>query len=158
MKAISKISFLFMALASTFLSACSKTETTTEFSNLPIGATTSLKAGTIVQQNSPGTPPTSGSLAVIQDSKGNQFLKLDASFTSGFATGTVAVYFAKTNGEINAQRNGGTTPGNVLALGFVSKAGEKYFQLAGTGLFTGYSYVVFYCETAEVNFGAAPLN
>ena len=27
-----------------------------------------------------------------------------------------------------------------------------------SGLFNGFSYVVFYCETAEVNFGAAQLN
>ena len=149
---------LMMTIACSLFFSCTKTETTTEFSNLPIGATTALKTGTIMQQNAPGTPPTSGGLSVIQDSKGNQFLKLDANFTSGFSTGTVAVYFAKTNSEIKAQRNGGTTASNVLALGFVNKAGEKYIQLAGPGLFSGFSYVVFYCETAEVNFGAAQLN
>ena len=153
-----KSTFLCMAVTAILFSACTKTETKTEFSNLPIGATTTIKAGTIAQQNAPGTPPTSGTLSVIEDSKGNQFLKLDASFTSGFATGTVAVYFAKTNGEIKAQRNGGTTASNVLALGFVNKAGEKYIQLTSKGLYTGFSYVIFYCETAEVNFGAAALN
>lgn len=153
-----KILILLMAVASISLNACKKTETVTEFSNLPIGAVTTLKTGTVTQQNAPGTPPTSGTLSVIQDSKGTQFLKLDASFTSGFTTGTVAVYFAKTNEEIKVQRNGGTTPTNVLAIGFVGKAGEKYFPLSATGLFTGFSYVVFYCETAEVNFGSAPLN
>jgi hypothetical protein len=149
---------LLTLLAGSLFCACTKTETTTEFSNLPVGATTNLKTGTVTQQNAPGTPPTSGNLSVIQDSKGNQFLKLDANFTSGFATGTVAIYFAKTNGEIKAQRNGGTTAGNVLALGFVNKAGEKYIPLASAGLFSGFSYVVFYCETAEVNFGSAALN
>ena len=64
----------------------------------------------------------------------------------------------ETNEEIKNQRNGGTTPTNVRAVGFVGNAGEKYFQLSGAGLFTGFSYVVFYCETAEVNFGSAPLN
>ena len=153
-----KIIFLLMTVASISFSACKKTETVTQFSNLPIGAVTILKTGIITQQNAPGTPPTSGNLSVIQDSKGDQFLKLDANFTSGFATGTVAVYFAKTNEEIKIQRNGGATATNVRAVGFVNNAGEKYFQLSGAGLFTGYSYVVFYCETAEVNFGSAPLN
>ena len=60
MKAISKIGFSFMAVATIFLSACTKTETNTEFSNLPVGATTALKTGTVTQQNAPGTPPTSG--------------------------------------------------------------------------------------------------
>ncbi len=152
-----KTIFLLFAVA-TIAHSCKKTETVTEFSDLPIGAITTLRTGTISQQNAPGTPPTSGSLSVIQDSKGTQFLKLDASFMSGFSTGTVAVYFAKTNGEIKNQRNGGTTASNVLALGFVGKAGEKYFQLSNAGLFTGFSFVVFYCETAEVNFGSAPLN
>ncbi|MCY7421329.1 MAG: hypothetical protein LH478_06245 [Chitinophagaceae bacterium] len=153
-----KIIFLLMAVASVSFIACEKTVTVTEFSTQPIGAVTTLKTGTITQQNAPGTPPTSGTLSVVQDSKGNQFLKLDANFTSGFATGTVAVYFAKTNGEIKNQRNGGTTATNVLAVGFVGKAGEKYFQLSSAGLFTGFSFVVFYCETAEVNFGSSPLN
>jgi len=153
-----KTIFLLMAIASVSFSSCKKTETVTEFSNLPIGAVITLKTGTITQQNGPGTPPTSGTLSVIQDSKGTQFLKLDANFTSGFTTGTVAVYFATTNEEINIQRNGGTTPTNVLALGFVGNAGEKYFQLNTTALFSGFSFVVFYCETAEVNFGSAPLN
>jgi hypothetical protein len=150
--------FLVMAFAGSLLCACTKTETNTEFSNLPVGATTILKTGTITQQNGPGTPPTSGGLSVIQDSKGTQFLKLEANFTSGFSTGTVAIYFAKTNAEIKVQRNGGSTASNVLALGFVNKAGERYIPLAGAGLFNGFSYVVFYCETAEVNFGAAQLN
>jgi len=153
-----KTIFLLMAVATISLGACKKTETVTEFSNLPIGTITTLKTGIITQQNAPGTPPTSGTLSVIQDSKGTQFLKLDANFISGFATGTVAVYFAKTNGEIKNQRNGGTTPTNVLAVGFVDKVGEKYFQISSAGSFTGFSFVVFYCETAEKNFGSAPLN
>ena len=153
-----KIILFLMTTAAISFGACTKTETKTEFSNLPIGAITTLKTGTITQQNGPGTPATSGGLSVIQDSKGTQFLKLDASFTSGFSTGTVAVYFAKTNGEIKTQRNGGTTASNVRALGFVGKAGEQYIQLASAGLFNGYSFVVFYCETAEVNFGSSPLN
>ena len=158
MKTIKNLSMSLLAFSVVIFSACTKTETTTEFSNLPIGTVTVLKTGTIMQQNAPGTPPTSGTLSVVQDSKGSQFLKLDANFTSGFATGTVAVYFAKTNGEIKTQRAGGTTATNVRALGFVGKAGEQYILLSSAGLFTGYSYVVFYCETAEVNFGAAPLN
>lgn len=153
-----KISFALIAVALISFCACTKKETTTVYSNLPVGAITTLKTGAITQQNGPGTPPTNGNLSVIQDANGNQFLKLDANFTSGFATGTVAVYFAKTNGEIKAQRNGGTTPANVRALGFVGKAGEQYLPLTTAGSFTGYSFVVFYCETAEVNFGSAPLN
>ncbi len=158
MKTIKNIFMAVMAIASMTIYSCKKTETVTEFSNQPIGTTSVLKTGNIAQQNAPGTPPTSGNLSIIQDSKGNQFLKLDGNFTTGFATGTVAVYFAKTNQEIKNQRNGGTTPGNVKALGFVNKAGEQYIQLSSAGLATGYSYVVFYCETAEVNFGSAMLN
>lgn len=153
-----KITILVLTVASIYFNACSKTTTVTEFTNLPVGAITVVKTGLISQQNAPGTPPTSGNLSIIQDSKGTQFVKLDANFTSGFATGTVAVYFAKTNGEIKAQRNGGTTASNVRAIGFVSKAGEQFIPLSGTGLFTGFSYIVFYCETAEVNFGSAPIN
>lgn len=149
---------MLIAAAAISICSCKKTETKTEFSNLPIGTVTSLKTGIITQQNAPGTPPTSGTLSLLQDSQGNQFLKLNSDFTSGFSTGTVAVYFAKTNVEIKTQRNGGTTPGNVKALGFVNKTGEQYLQLPTVGAATGFSFVVFYCETAEVNFGSAPLN
>jgi hypothetical protein len=129
---------LMMGTTALVFSSCTKTKTVSEFSNLPIGAVTVLKTGAITQQNAPGTPPTSGGLSVIQDSKGTQFLKLE-------------------NEEIKTQRNGGTTAGNVKAVGFVNKAGEQYIQLATSGAFTGYSFVVFYCETAEVNFGASEL-
>ena len=137
MKAIKKIGFMAIAAATIAISSCKKTETVTEFSNLPIGTVTTLKTGTITQQNAPGTPPTSGTLILLQDSKGNQFIKFNADFTSGFATGTVTVYFAKTNQEINVQRNGGTTAGNVKALGFVNKAGEQYIQLPAAGSASG---------------------
>ena len=160
MKTVKQFAFAILTVALISLSSCTKTETTTttEYSNLPIGAVTSLKTGTITRQNAPGTPATSGTLSVIQDSKGKQFLKLNSDFTSGFATGTVAVYFAKTSDEIKNQRAGGTTPGNVQALGFVTKAGEQYIPLATSGSFSTFSFVVFYCETAEVNFGDAMLN
>jgi hypothetical protein len=158
MKAIKKICLLLTAAAAITFSSCKKTETKTEFSNLPIGTVTTLKTGTITQQNAPGTPPTTGSLILLQDSQGNQFVKLNSDFTSGFTTGTVALYFAKTNQEIKIQRNGGTTASNVKALGFVNKAGEQYIQLPTAGAASGYSFVVFYCETAEVNFGSAMLN
>jgi Electron transfer DM13 len=158
MKAIKKIGMVIIAAAAISMSSCKKTETKTEFSNLPIGTVTSLKTGTITQQNAPGTPPTSGTLSLLQDSQGSQFLKLNSDFTSGFSTGTVAVYFAKTSAEIKNQRNGGTTAGNVKAIGFVNKAGEQYLQLPMAGSATGFSFVVFYCETAEVNFGSASLN
>ena len=157
MTTVSKITSTIFASVVLFLGGCTKTETITEFSSAPIGTTTVLKTGTIAQQNAPGTPATSGTLSVIQDSKGTQFLKLDANFTSGFATGTVAIYFAKTNGEIKTQRNGGTTASNVRAIGFVNKAGEQFISLNGSNLFSGFSFVVFYCETAEVNFGSSPL-
>ena len=157
MKTATKITSTLFATAVLFLSACTKTDTVTEFSNAPIGSTTVLKTGTITQQNAPGTPPTSGTLSVIEDSKGNQFLRLGSNFTSGFSTGTVAIYFAKTNAEIKNQRNGGTTATNVRAIGFVNKSGEQFIQLNGANLFTGFSFVVFYCETAEVNFGSSPL-
>lgn len=160
MKTVKQFLFAVLPVAIISLGSCTKTETTTttEYSNLPVGAVTSLKTGTISRQNAPATPPTSGTLSIIQDSKGKQFLKLNADFTSGFATGTVAVYFAKTGDEIKNQRAGGTTPGNVLALGFVTKAGEQYIPLATSGSFSTFSFVVFYCETAEVNFGDAMIN
>lgn len=147
----------FSILVALFLVAasCNK-ETIVQFSDQPVGTVTSLKTGTLARQNAPGTPETKGTLAIIQDSNSNQFVKLNSDFMSGFTTGTVTVYLAKSMEEINTQRNGGTTATNVQAIGFVQKNGEQYLKIAGS--ISGFTHLVLYCETAEVNFGAAELN
>ena len=152
MKKLQNVRFVLFAALLLGMAACKSSTTDTVYTNGPVGSTTNIKTGTIMQQNAPGTPATSGTLLVVQDSQNNQFLKLNSDFTSGFSTGTVAVYFAKDKTEIKTQRTAAAT--NVQALGFVTKGGEQYIKINTPA---GYSYVVFYCETAEVNFGAAQL-
>ena len=154
MKTIRTATFSILAVFLLVATSCKK-ETIIQFSDQPVGTVTNLKTGTIARQNAPGTPDTKGTLSIIQDSNSNQFVKLNSDFMSGFATGTVTVYLAKTMEEIKVQRNGGATATNVQAIGFVQKNGEQYLKIAGS--ISGFTYLVLYCETAEVNFGAAQL-
>ncbi len=144
MAVVAFVAFLF--------TACKKDDPTTKFTSDPVGTQTSLKTGTLVNVDGPGT---SGTLAIIEDADKNQFVKLNSDFKSGFATGTVVVYLAKTSESIKVQRDGGATATNVKAVGFVNSNGQHYLKLPST--YDGYSFVVLYCETAEINFGYAPL-
>ena len=169
-----KIKLFALGLGSIILiSSCKKdevktetvTNTVTQFSNAPVEPTTLLKAGTIVNEtNAAGT--TVGTLCVLKDANGCNFIVLNSDFNSNFGTGTLAVYLAATNENIDVQRGaaGDSTNANVLAAGFVLGGGKQSFRLpANTGQGTpfninNYNDVVFYCENASVNFGYAMLN
>lgn len=137
---------------------CKKDEvaptTTVVNNNGPVAPTTTLKTGTLVAEN--GTP-TAGTLSVIKDANNEEWVSFNSSFTSTFATGTVTVYLAKTAARIGTQRMlpPPAVP-NILAVGFVTKNGAAALKIPGSS--TGFSYVVLYCETAEINFGNTLLN
>ena len=116
----------------------------------PVGNLVSLKTGTIAPQN--GTP-TRGTLALVRDNQNQEFVQLNMDFTSDFHTGTVTVYLAKADTPLGTQRTAAAS--NVKAVSFVNKNGKQYLRLDGSS--AGFSHLVFYCETAEINFGAAPL-
>ena len=120
----------------------------------PVAPTTALRSGTLVAENA---TPTMGSVSIIRDANNDEWVSLGANFTSTFATGTVTAYLAKSAARIGDQRTLPPPPvPNVLAVGFVSANGAKFLKI--TGASATFSHVVLYCETAEVNFGNAPLN
>ena len=122
--------------------------------NGPVAPTTVLRAGTLTPEN--GTP-TAGMLNIVKDANNDQWVTFSPSFASSFATGTVAVYLAKSSTSIGSQRTLPPPPvPNILAVGFVGKNGEQSIKIPGSS--TGFGYVVLYCETAEINFGHAALN
>jgi len=145
---------LLLSLAPVTFSACSNDDDDAApqvvSTRDPVGNLSSLKTGTITPQN--GTP-TRGTLAVVRDNQNQEFVQFNMDFTSDFHTGTVTVYLAKADTRIGAQRQ--ATAANVKAVGFVNKNGKQFLRLDGSS--AGFSHVVFYCETAEINFGAAPL-
>jgi hypothetical protein len=171
-----KIKILFLSFSTVAIfAACKKeeaktetitvTETVTQFSAAPVQPVTVLKAGTIVNEtNQAGT--TVGSLCIQKDANGCNFIVLNADFNSNFGTGTLAVYLAATNENIDTQRGEAGSAGNanILAAGFALGGGEQYYRLpANTSQgevfdIENYNYVVFYCENASVNFGNAQLN
>lgn len=149
---------LLVGLFAAVTTACSKDDTTAQpqSTNGPSGTVTTLRTGTLTAEN--GTP-TAGTVSLVRDANNVEWLSIADNFRSDFGTGTVAVYLAKTGANIKSQRtktdgspNGA---GNVLAIGFVSKNGQQYLRLPSSS--TPFSYVVFYCETVEINFGNAQL-
>jgi Electron transfer DM13 len=148
-------SFMLCALGATvLLSSCKKKDDpapVTIYTENPVGTTTILSSGTIVSQNGPAT---SGDVEILKDANNSEFIHLKSNFVSGFSTGTVVVYLAKATTKIGDQR--AISASNVKAVGFVSANGERYLKINGSS--AGYGNVVFYCETAEVNFGASTLN
>ncbi len=148
---------LFVAGMLVAAAACSKdTSATVTPANGPIGTTTTLKKGTLKAEN--GTP-TAGMVSVVRDSNNDEYVAMGSDFKSDFGTGTVAVYLAKTGANVKSQRTTSAGApnglGNVMAVGFVSKNGQQYLKLPAAS--SAFSYVVFYCETVEINFGNAPL-
>lgn len=126
-------------------------EPQTVFTADPVGNVTTLKSATITPQN--GTP-TTGSLTLVSDGNNNQFVQLADNFTSDFHTGTVTIYLAKAATNIGAQRRAAAS--NVKAVSFVNMNGKQAFRISDN-MSAGFTHVVFYCETAEINFGAAQL-
>ena len=151
-------SFLLVCLLLGLTTACNNDdeEAQPQATDGPVGTVTTLQSGTLMAEN--GTP-TMGTLAIVRDDNDDEFLSLNDDFRSDFATGTIVVYLAKTGANIKSQRtNADGTPngaGNVQAIGFVNKNGQQYLKLPSAA--TGFSYVVFYCETVEINFGNALL-
>jgi Electron transfer DM13 len=142
--------------APTLLSSCTKNEDDaapnppTTSTVTPNGAVSTLKAGTIAPQN--GTP-TTGMLTIVRDADNREFVQLADDFKSDFHTGTVTIYLAKAATNIGAQRRADAS--SVKVVGLVNKNGKQVF-LIDRGL-ESFTTVVFYCETAAINFGAAPL-
>ncbi len=148
---------LLLVMSFLLFSSCKKKTdptptSTTTYTTDPVGTQSTLKTGTLVNVSGPGT---SGTISIIKDGNNNQFVKLNSDFMSGFSTGTVVVYLAKTSESIGVQRNGGTTSSNVQAVGFVSSNGQHYLKIPTS--YDGFSYLVIYCETAEINFAYTPL-
>lgn len=111
------------------------------------GQTTTLRTGSIMHQDGPAT---SGDVAIIKDAANSEFIQFKDNFSSDFASGTVTVYLAKNNANINSQPDS-----DKVKVGLVNRNGMQLLAVPGSS--TGYTYVVLYCSTVQINFGAAAL-
>ncbi len=126
----------------------------TVFNVGPVPPTTTLRTGTLTAENA---TPTAGSVSIVRDANNEEWISFGSNFTSTFATGTVAVYLAKSNARIGSQRTLPPPPvPNILSAGFVAVNGAQSIKIRASS--TGFSHVVLYCETAEINFGNAAMN
>lgn len=148
----------FVLLLATVAAACNddSNDAQPQTTDGPSGTTTTLRTGTLTAES--GTP-TAGTVSLVRDANNVEWINLADNFRSDFKTGTVSVYLAKTGANVKAQRtNADGSPngaGNVLATGFVTRNGQQYLKLPASS--TPFSYVIFYCETVEINFGNAQL-
>lgn len=151
-----RISFIF--LLATAATACNddSNDAQPQTTDGPSGTTTMLRTGTLTAEN--GTP-TAGTVSLVRDANNAEWISMADNFRSEFGTGTVAVYLAKTAANVKSQRtNANGSPngaGNVLATGFVTMNGKQYLKLPASS--SPFPYVIFYCETVEINFGNAQL-
>lgn len=141
-------------LTATALVSCSKNDPEPQDNTVvaPDTSVTTLKTASVTAQ---GGTQSSGSLAIVRDETGKELVQLNEDFVTEFHTGSLGVYLAKSDGQVNAQQAAGA--GNVLKVGTIVKNGKQFLEIPTKGAYTGFSHVVFYCEAARYNFAAAAL-
>ena len=114
------------------------------------GVLTTLKTGSVVAQ---GGTNSRGTLLVARNAAGKELVRLNPDFVTEFHTGSLGVYLAKSGAGIREQR--AASAANVLKVGVITQNGLQ--DLVYDGSHAGFTHVVFYCEAAQYNFGAAEL-
>ena len=100
-----------------------------------------------------GGVPSSGTVALVRDAAGAEFVRFNANFRTDFHTGSLGVYLAKSDGLVRVQR--AADPANVLRVGTITRDGAQ--TLAFPGSANGFTHVIIHCDPAQYNFGAARL-
>lgn len=114
---------------------------------------TTLREGRLVHQDG---PLTSGTVRIVEGG-GRQRLELLEDFDSDFATGTVEIYLARSDENLDAQI--AEDPTSVSPhLGLVNQDGRQSFDIPANVDITSFSYVIVWCDAVAINFGAARLD
>ncbi len=131
--------------------ACKKeTEEVLVDSNLPQGALTVSRSGSITEQNATGSK---GAVQLGTDTKNIQFVKFGADFSTVLATGTVSVYLSTTKDFVADPANGNP---NLRLIGIVQKNGEQHFKL-DPNADAKFTHLILWCGSANIPFGFAEL-
>jgi hypothetical protein len=116
----------------------------------PAGTLTVVRKGIVQPQ---GGVPSSGTVDLVRDTAGKEFLRFNADFMTDFHTGSLTIYLAKSAELIRVQRGRGAE--NVLSVGVITQSGAQVLAVPAAS--AGFSHVVLHCEPAQYNFGAAAL-
>jgi len=143
--------FLFLAVGVFTITSCSKdpVEIVVD-SSQPQGTLTVSKTGAIVEQSD---TKSKGTITLVKDSKGTEFLKFSSDFMTVLATGTVSVYLS-TSDVFKASP--GTGNPDLRLVGPIAKNGELFFKMDPT-VPSKFTHVILWCGTASVPFGNAHL-
>ncbi len=143
--------FLFLAIGVLTITSCSKdpVEIVVD-SSQPQGTLTVSKTGTIVEQSD---TKSKGTITLVKDSKGTEFLKFSTDFMTVLATGTVSVYLST---SAVFKTSPGTGNPDLRLVGPIARNGELFFKMDPT-VPSKFTHVILWCGTASVPFGNAQL-
>ncbi len=123
------------------------------------GQLTAVRSGSLVADGAGGAPDATGSVTISRDSTGALFVTLGEDFMQEAGPGDTQLILAKSNANVSEQRNddaGNTSPSlATVTNGF---AGAAEFALPANVNIDEFSYLIVWCPTAGVNFGAAQLD
>lgn len=151
LKTILFSTFLATAAALVFTACEKETEEVLVDNNLPQGALTVTKMGSITEQNGTGSK---GSVKLGTDTKGVQFVQFGSDFQTVLATGTVTVYLSTSQNYVADPGNGNP---NLKLIGIVQKNGEQFFKLEPKAD-TKFTHLILWCGSANIPFGFTALN
>lgn len=133
-------------LCLTFTS-CNKDDDITEEidTSMPNGSTSTLKSGSLVDQNTKGTM---GTASIIKDEDDTYFVKFSSDFETTLATGTVSLFLTQSATFKT------TVDDTQEVIGFINSNGEQFFKLSAAPS-DDFDHVILWCSTAAVPFGYA---
>lgn len=119
---------------------------------------TPLRAGTFVADGAGGAPDATGSISIARGPAGGLYVALGADFMVESGPGDTQLYLAKTADNIQAQRD--ADPASVSAvIGVVPNGftGFMAYMVPADVNTDDFNYLIVWCPTASINFGAANL-
>jgi hypothetical protein len=119
---------------------------------------TPLRAGVLMADGAGGAPDATGSIAISRGPSGGIYVALGSDFKQEMGPGDTQLILAKTADNVQAQRDADPASASA-AVGVVPNGFQgfaAYKVPAGVDV-SAFSYVIVWCPTAGVNFGAARL-
>ena len=123
-----------------------------------VGDLTTISGGELLADGPGGVPDATGSVRIAEDNDGNQYVVLSDNFSQEMGPGDTQLILATTQANVEEQRtansNSVSEPLGVVPNGFSGSAAYRIPENVDVG---AYSYLIVWCPTAGVNFGAAAL-
>jgi len=122
------------------------------------GNITTLKSGSLVADGAGGAPDATGQISLGRDSVGTHFIVLGTDFKQEMGPGDTQLILARTSDNVQAQRDADASSVSA-AIATISNgfSGAATFEVPDGVDATAFDFIIVWCPTAGVNFGAAQL-